>query len=79
MNVTQHSVGQVSNLPYKGDIMNTYKVYIGISINVVHNIYVVRAIDIVHADKLVYEYMGDDYDENVHVVKIEELEGEFIE
>ena len=59
--------------------MNTYKVYVGISINIVDNIYVVRAIDIVHADKLVYSYIADDFDENVRVVKIEELEGEFIE
>jgi hypothetical protein len=59
--------------------MNTYRVELGSSTNIIHDVFIVRAKDCAQAEKMVLKQAGDDYSDDAHVVKIEELSGEFIE
>ena len=59
--------------------MNTYKVWIGSSSSIVNDVLIIRAKNCAQAEKKALEKIGGDFSERAHVVKIEELEGEFIE
>lgn len=59
--------------------MNIYKVTIGSSAGVIHDVFFVRAKTCAQAEKKVLGKIGDEYADDSHVVKVEEMSGEFIE
>ena len=59
--------------------MNTYRVVIGSSSQICTDVFVLRAKDCAEAEKKVLKRAGDDYNETVHAVKIEQIDVTFIE
>jgi hypothetical protein len=59
--------------------MNTYRVVIGTSANIVADVKIVRAKNVGEAEKKAIKAMGEGQPEGIHAVKIEQLDGEFVE
>lgn len=59
--------------------MNTYRVVIGTSAGIITDVKIVRAKNCGQAETKAIKAMGEGQPDGIHAVKVEELDGEFVE